>query len=183
MRQVALLLHGLTDQDRSWLLGQLEPDQKDHVMDLLTELRELGMPADPGIAEKALSSASNDAHAVPVNPARDARDQLRAADASTIHRVLAGEPLLLVAMLLAAEPWPWTEHYLSMQEPAKAGRLVELAQDGPGGTVLRDQVLRAVATRLGDVPPVVSLPPTPRGYRLLRQVGAVLVPSLFKARA
>ena len=49
-RQVALILHGLADADRAWLLGRLPPAQVGMLEPLLAELRELGIPADPELA-------------------------------------------------------------------------------------------------------------------------------------
>jgi hypothetical protein len=53
-RLAALTLHGLSVADRQWVLGQLRPVQRAELETLLAELRELGIPSDPGLVEAAV---------------------------------------------------------------------------------------------------------------------------------
>lgn len=54
-RQAALLVHAMAPQDRQWLLDALPLEQREPLIKLLDELRDLGIPADPHALESLTS--------------------------------------------------------------------------------------------------------------------------------
>jgi len=182
LRQAALVLHGLSDVDRTWMLGQLSADQAGLVGKLLAELCELGIPSDPSLAAQAL--AGNQIRPIRTRPAaksNDPADTVRAASAAQLQRVLQGESQGLIALLLAAGEWPWRDVYLAVQEPARRRVLVELMAARAAGPRLQAQVLGAVARRLrelGTIAPTgtqLANPGAPRHFgalvsRMLKRV-------------
>jgi hypothetical protein len=181
LRQAALVLHGLADADRAWMLGQLPPEQAGPVGELLAELRELGIPNDPGLAAQAL--ARDPVHAVRTRAPSAANDPftlMRTASLEQVQRALEGESQGFVAVLLVAGDWPWYRDYLAAQEPARMRALVDLVRGQPGGPRLRTQVVAAVAARLREstgAPALIQVQPA-KG-KSLRQLGAMVIP-LFK---
>lgn len=184
LRQAALVLHGLADADRAWMLGQLPPEQAAPVRELLTELRELGIPHDPGLATQAL--ASDPVHAIRTRAPQAANDPfalMRTASVDQVQRALEGESQGFVAVLLVASDWPWYRDFLAAQEPARMRALVDLVRGQPGGPRLRTQVVAAVATRLRDRPaaPAPLQLPSAKG-KSLRQLGAMVIPMFKRGR-
>lgn len=124
LRRAALMLHGLARTDREMILGQLDPVHRVAIEPLLEELAELGLPADTALLEELLKDAK-DAPAAEVKPA----DVLMRADARHVERVIAAEPPLLVARLLAAGDWPWKDAVLARTPLPRQRRTAEaLAQ-------------------------------------------------------
>ena len=182
LRQAALVLHGLADADRAWMIGQLPAEQVAPVRALLAELRELGIPNDPSFAAQAL--ASDEVHAVRARVAARADDFLqvvRGASAAQLQRVLEGESQGFVAMLLVAGDWPWQAEFLAAQEPARMRALADLVASEPGGPRLRAQVVAAVAARLRKQAAAAGAQPAvQRGA--LRRLGAKVLPMLKRGR-
>jgi hypothetical protein len=184
LRQAALVLHGLADADRAWMLGQLPPEQAAPVGELLAELRELGIPHDPAFASQAL--ASDPVHAIRARPAAAANDpaaRMRAASVEQVQRAVEGESQGFVAVLLVAGDWPWYRDFLAAQEPARMRALVDLVRGQPGGPRLRAQVVAAVAQRvrdIGSVPAPLQVQAA-RG-KSLRQLGAMVIPMFKRGR-
>lgn len=85
LRRAALSLHGLAEQDRSWVLAALRPEQRAMLQPMLAELRELGIPADAALHGTLLDG-----------PAR----VLDAQDLAALAGVLREEPPKLGAILL-----------------------------------------------------------------------------------
>jgi len=177
-RQVALMLHGLADADRTWLLGRLGPAQVDVLEPLLAELRELGIPADPALAAQALEpvAARGDAemHSITQTIGACALPQLQLA--------LADEPQGVIAAVLMAGNWPWQDAFLAAQEPAKARAIKELMQSHRGGAALHRALLRSLAERLGGKR---AIPAAPRaGWTgFVRRVGNLATRSAPRGRA
>jgi hypothetical protein len=186
VRQAALVLHGLADADRAWMLGQLPPEQAGPVRELLTELRELGIPNDPGLATQAL--ASDPVHAIRTRPAPAANDPvalMRAASVEQVQHAVEGESQGFVAVLLVAADWPWYRAFLAAQEPARMRALVDLVRDQPGGARLRTQVVAAVAARLRERPAAAAplrVQAQPARGKSLRQLGAMVIPMFKRGR-
>lgn len=114
-RQSALLLHGLQQPDRDWILARLPHSQRMVLQEHLQELRELGIPADPQLAQAAGAGATD-------SPAAT----LRLADAGDMQLVLAGEPAWLLRQLLAMEDWPWRDAWLAGLPTAQRERVLSL---------------------------------------------------------
>jgi hypothetical protein len=126
-RQAALLLHTVSAPDRAWLLAQLSAVERESLEPLLSELAELGIPADRTLLQElALSSG---AAQLPASPPTS--HGLAAADARVVAQVLAGEPIDLVVRVLACKAWSWREAVLAAQTPNRRDQLrLRLAQAG-----------------------------------------------------
>lgn len=112
-RQSALLLHGMQPADRDWILARLPQAERALLDEHLQELRSLGIPADPLLAQAAGAGAADSAAAA-----------LRLADAGDMQLVLAGEPVWLVRQLLSMEDWPWRDAWLAGLPTAQRERLL-----------------------------------------------------------
>ena len=110
-RRAALLLHTVSADDRDWLLAQLSTDERRLMEPLLTELRELDIPID---RELLADAAGGDAGEV---------GGLAGADPALVARVLAAEPLDLIARVFALGPWPWSGAVLAALSPVRREQL------------------------------------------------------------
>jgi hypothetical protein len=183
LRHTALVLHGLADADRAWMLGQLPPEQAGAVTQMLAELCELGIPNDPSLAAQALSSeAVRPIRTRPAQASDDPAQIVHGARVEPLQRVLQGEPQGFVAVLLAAGEWPWREAFLAAQEPAQRRALGELARGNAGGPRLQAQVVAAVAKRLRDAPAATAAASQGRKPPLLVQLRGLVQPMLIKVR-
>ncbi|MGC7406526.1 hypothetical protein ACPWR0_23275 [Pandoraea pneumonica] len=103
LRHAALTLHAMHPDDRQWALHALDGQQRDALMPLLDELRELGIPQDPTL----LSSLSEPDTVRPVPPAGQDGIDLDAMPADVVTAVLRSEPVRYVELLLGLHPWAW----------------------------------------------------------------------------
>ena len=104
LRHAVLRWYGLCASDRNWLLDQLDPPGRQRVIALWRELDELDL-------------APRRAHAAP-KPVCPDRLPPRP-DVAVLCAVLAAEPPLLIARLLAARAWPWRQDLLARLDPAQ----------------------------------------------------------------
>jgi len=116
-RQAALLLHGMTPADRTWLLDQLPLAQQEVLSGLLAELAELGVPADPAFVREAVTELSSPEQTAWA-PAR-ALDRLEPEQLQQLAESLRHEPPMLTARLLAAGSWPWSAELLAGMDAAR----------------------------------------------------------------
>lgn len=103
LRHAALTLHAMHPDDRQWALHALDGQQRDSLMPLLDELRELGIPQDPTL----LSSLSEPDTVRPVPPAGQDGIDLDAMPPDVVIAVLRSEPARYVELLLDLHPWAW----------------------------------------------------------------------------
>ncbi len=121
-RQAALMLHGLTEVDQAWLIGQLAPDQQQRLRERLTELKAMGVAPDVSRIWAAVNATPQLDKA-----ALDDQTflmQLSAGAVTTLALALRREPASLVAQCLLVGPWPWTADLLE-RLPAVQRRQVE----------------------------------------------------------
>ena len=100
LRKAALTLAGLGERDRAWLLGRLHAPEREQVAGLLTELRDMRVQVDAELVRR-----------LALEPAPVERG-LAGADATAALRALRDEPDWLVALVLRARAWPWSEEFL-----------------------------------------------------------------------
>jgi hypothetical protein len=137
-RRAALALHALGEEDRAWMLAQLQPQHRDLVEPLLGELRELGMQPDP----RALEDVENET-AVPVSASMRLASLARA-EMQTLARVLEQEPPEVTrALLFAADP-AWRRVLLGALDPAFALQVGRLAPAVPAAPALQRALAVAV---------------------------------------
>lgn len=168
LRQAALALHGLAPVDREWMLSRLPQQRSGELRELLDELQEIGIPADPELIRHAIA-ARPDA----VTPAGPHASRTAALSAGQAHELLAGEPDSLVATLLVGGAWPWREGFLAKLPAERARRIRELASTLSAGPVLRQAVLETFAARAElcgeEVPAPVTAKPARRWMEIPRQ--------------
>lgn len=120
-RHVAILLHGLGEVDRDWLLGQLPPTQQGQLQPLLAELQVLGIPSDPQLTRDAVlrGTAPPDLSPPPSRSADAGDPALDRLAAAATARVLAPEPATLAAELLARGGAAWRAEVLREMAPPR----------------------------------------------------------------
>lgn len=152
LRKTALLLHTLRAEDRAWMLKQLPSPHRDEVHALLSELAELGVPADKSLLDEVLANP----HAVDTRPAvplaESSAERVARAPARVVAPLLQAEPDVLVARVLRLAAWPWREAVLDLAGPTRRRRLQEYGIDVTNGprTALDDALVDALAGRLGS---------------------------------
>jgi len=77
---------------------------------------------------------------------------LRAADPARLHQVLQGEPVAVLARLLALGPWPWEDGLLQHLGSAKRSRVLALKAEVRPCAVLDEDLLADLAQRCGPLP-------------------------------
>jgi hypothetical protein len=140
-QQAALLLHGLDERDRDWIMTRLPAGERLELAGHLNELTALGIPADQQLIRAATRAGDDENTAV------------------RMHAVLVNEPLWLQASILAIEAWPWRDAYLAGLPADRRERLVRLMP-----TQLAPSAARAIqaqlAARLSAAPVVAHMPTT-----------------------
>jgi hypothetical protein len=140
-RQAAAALHDMNGDDRAWLLGELDDGARATLEGLMRELDELGFAAATG--------PDRDVAGGPAAPAPGPRERVALASAQDVAAVLEREPVLLVAQLLNAHDWPWTEPFLTAL-PAPRRIAVGAAREAVRAAPARDRCLvEQLAVRLG----------------------------------
>ena len=149
-RKAALLLHAMRPRDQRWILDQLDTGQRMVLQDLLAELKELGIPAEPSLLD-----AVADRYAGPSPSMMGDAEAIMQIDPAVLVQVLSQEPAGLIARLLELEAWPWSSHLLDGLEPSKRRdvetRRAALARSPIGpeeGDAVRRHLLVHVATRM-----------------------------------
>lgn len=155
MRQAALLLHGLGEIDRAWLLERLSEAERSAMVGLLSELGSLGIPSDRAFVEEVVAAAASRAAATDVDRgAGDAPEprvaSLARASPEAIANVLRDEPPGLVACVLRLHPWPWKEAVLGRLGPVAAGRIEQSLRERlpRGGAILSERLMEALSQRV-----------------------------------
>ena len=111
-RQAALLVHGLGEEDRAWMLGQLAPAERDVISAQLAELRELGIPPDAQLLKQAIE--------VRTCTSADSAPTVGNATATQMGQVLKGEPVWFQQHVLSLDAWPWAESFLEQSAIGQA---------------------------------------------------------------
>lgn len=182
VRRAALMLHGLAEADRRWLLERLAPAQRQAIEPLLAELAELGIPRDgagggpvwPGAAAAPMAvppdvaAPSAEPGRSPVEPVVDeptrsrpmpaADDVLVRLSVAEAARLLADEPDGLVADVLAGGPYPWQAALLEAL-PGRRRRIEGLLGDATRPALAahaRSAMLHALAARAAGLAPAAT---------------------------
>ena len=168
-RQSALLLHSLGESDRKWILAQLAGDQRRHLSVQLTELSELGIPADRTLAEGLLARMRREGAISREDIAMHDGDVLRAAPAEVVLHLLNKEPTWLIAAVLSIEAWPWRETIFVGLDASKRDRVKQALGERPPAK-LADALLRQLDKRLLDATSERrGLAPIESGWPLIRR--------------
>jgi len=169
-RRAALEIHGLSADDREWILGRLLPAQRDRIRPLLAELDgmntrfELASLAIPRRDDPATDADSNAEQA----PDRSAHSMVRRAPAADVLRCLADEPQWLVSAVLALDAWPWS----APVREALGGKDVASGEPSIGRGEPPPALAAALVSLLAERLPGPAAAPRPNG-RLNGHHGAV----------
>jgi len=118
-RQSALLLHGLNEADRQWILAQLDAEQNGQLRDHIDELNQMGMVENRTLVEGLLSRIKGKS----ANSAERAGSALRHAHPDVVLHMLSKEPTWLIAAVLSIEAWPWRESIYVGLDASKRDRV------------------------------------------------------------
>ncbi|KQV92873.1 hypothetical protein [Rhizobacter sp. Root1221] len=132
-RQAALLLHTMPAADRGWLLQQLPASQRTEAEQLLAELAELGVPADPRLLDEVLAPVTTGAPPLRLPSTEGDRlvQRLGQLPPRSIGAALQTESDVLVARVLRLAPWPWREAVLDHLGPTRRRRIQEHMLSAP----------------------------------------------------
>ena len=147
LRKAALVMHGLGEQDRQWLLERLPAHRARELNALLEELGALGFPSDDELIREAAGTPSQSRAAVGPDSGPIAR-----ASVEQVHALLKDEPDALIALVISSGPGPWREALLLGFAPSRAKSIRELALSVNTGPQLRAAVLDELAGRLASLP-------------------------------
>jgi len=145
-RRAALALHGLSADDRAWVLDRLDPAKRARLEPLMAELVAFGMPR----GEAAPLSATDPTIDVAVaNAHRQPLDVIRESSGDAILAVLRCEPPGVARLLLAVEEFPWKGSVMRLLGGASEcdphnGRAAHPVLPGP----LAEAVIKSVANAL-----------------------------------
>jgi hypothetical protein len=140
LRQAALVLHGLAQDDRDWLLAQLPEASAEDIRPLLVELQALGVPGDPELIRVALQRKVEEVKAL--QPGFHA---LAAASVHQMLELLADEPDTLIAIVLSSSNWSWRDALLSRLGDERARSIRESMLGLSVAPGLRQAVLAEVS--------------------------------------
>lgn len=123
-RIFALKLHALHQEDREWILSQLDAETQSRLAPLLDELDELGFEIDPTIFDELKVNKTpldKNAQAVSMPFDMESLAAIDAASPSQIEIVFDQEPGIFLQTLKAIRNWKWTpdfsaEHSVSMRQ-------------------------------------------------------------------
>lgn len=101
-RVMALKLHSLHQDDREWILSQLDPASYKHLQPLLDELQELGFKVDLGLVDSIQ-------HETYPNTAHKSEDRywIDSATSGQIKKIFDKEPGFLLNCLSSQHEWKW----------------------------------------------------------------------------
>jgi hypothetical protein len=125
---------------------------------LLQELRALGIPPEPGVAQQAIATRPSKAAVQP-------HELVAQASAVRLADVLKDEPAELVACLIQAGRWRWKDAFVSLLAPGRRAQVQQLLGNRALPSKLADAVVSAVAARLAVQAPVQHEGTPPPGWR------------------
>ena len=137
VRKAALLLHTLSDVDRNWMLEQLPAEQRRRLLDLVDELRELGIPALPALLDAVKDDLAGERSPAP-SPDIDTDGwegwcaAIERAGPSAVWPILRSEPEQLIARVLALRDWSWAPAIAQWLDPLQRTTVRALLEQGGG---------------------------------------------------
>jgi hypothetical protein len=161
LRRAALSLHALCEQDRDWILASLPAEQASALHPLLTELRELRIPADAGLIGPLLATPS-------AQGLQSGGDTPNAGAFSVLARMLEAEPAEVAAALVTDDAWPWRTQLLSAFSSGFANDVRRSAAAAVRAPALQAAVRQVVDQRLGQLRSSVPTP-RPRAWKRWRE--------------
>lgn len=148
LRRTALLLHGLSADDREWVLANLPRGQADQLRDLLRELTELGMPAEGSLVRSVLTRSPGPTP----EPRHEHQTVLKQASATQLHACLSTESDRLIAAVTCAAEWAWTDELLMKLGQARGEAIRELVRTWRPPRALQNAALKSLERRVQQLP-------------------------------
>lgn len=108
-KKAALYLHGMDDDDASWMLQKLPEDKSVYLKKLMDELSELGIPKERTL----LSDVGSEDRKLLINDADTECSKLSRVESHKIITVFETESDELLAFFLSIYPWAWKQDVLS----------------------------------------------------------------------
>jgi hypothetical protein len=155
-KRAALALHGLTVEDRNWVLSKLASRDQELLGGFLDELQELGFPSELSDLAHEVDAKKTSLDAVPEVQLVDA------AAPKTVYGVLKNEQVPTIALVMAYHPWQWRKRVMRLLGRAKR-RSVEQAILNDNCAVMdavRREVIKSLAKAIvsvSDAAPTASL--------------------------
>ena len=138
-RRAALVLHGLVEEDRDWVLARLSVTERGKLRALLDDLAELGIPKDAS----ALAA-----------PAEPFVREIDAVPPAHVHAVLRDEQDTTIATLLGLHAWRWHRSVLRLLGRRRRVAIERLQRSGLPALArrVRDELVAALAAALAAGP-------------------------------
>ncbi|CAB3759887.1 hypothetical protein GQ57_33960 [Burkholderia sp. MSh2] len=122
IRKAALLLHTLSGADRDWMLARLPAEYRRQLLDLVEELRELGIPPVRSMLD-AMKDGTAARRASASTPADDSWEawcaEIDRASPSMVWPILRAEPEQLIARVLSLHDWRWAAGISQWLDPMR----------------------------------------------------------------
>ncbi|WP_419688245.1 hypothetical protein ACN22W_30130 [Burkholderia theae] len=122
VRKAALLLHTLSGVDRDWMLARLPAEHRRLLLDLVEELRELGIPPARSLfdAVKDDTAASRSSASRPADGSWEGWcAEIDRASPSAVWPILRAEPEQLIARVLSLHDWSWATGMTQWLDPMR----------------------------------------------------------------
>lgn len=145
LRLSALALHAVADGDRAWLLSRLPVAQRKQLSALVEELRETGLPADPGLVHQLV----REQEVLARSPAADAMaTRLVQASADDLWALLKSESDAVIGRIVRRHDWPWKAALLERCGPNRAKRIESLTSKLAPALALEQALVNELDHRL-----------------------------------
>lgn len=140
LRHAALVLHGMSDEDRDWVLAALPAAERERLLPLLLELQEIGVTRDASVLGQLTVRSGRQSRKAAPGPL----ESLDRQSVASLARVLNAEPPQLVACFLGLRDWPWHARLVRLLDPSRRqpSRRPQLAP------ALQEALLAAVGRKL-----------------------------------
>ena len=135
-RKSAVRLSSASQEDRAWVLAQLDPADR---LVLLEALKETAATADAGLATDSSKAVNN---SPPQLPPGDVGARLVSAELETMTELLEREPSWVVALVVGEARFRWVEDYLARLKPSDLRHLETVVKKTQ--TTVRPRVRQAV---------------------------------------
>ena len=131
-RKAALSLHGLGKSDQKWLLSKLPESDREKVVVMLSQLRNMGVPEDPaliadvnhnkpGVSRTGVTDTSHEGLQTVIT-------DIDSAPVDEVFAILSEEPNWIIAVLLEAHDWTWTQAFLVSLDNDRRAAVCQLAK-------------------------------------------------------
>jgi hypothetical protein len=178
VRKAALLLHTLSDVDRNWMLEQLPVQHRRQLLELVEELRELGIPASQALLDAVKDDATVGRAPISV-PADDGWEswcaEIDRSAPSAVWPILRAEPEHLIARVMAVRDWSWAPAIAQWLDPLQRSRVRALLEQGGSSNygeaqAMNTYLLSRLSERIRALPPDTRSPSSSRSSEAAKPI-------------